>query len=516
MSTILILSNKKEIFEFISDVIENIGYIPIISRNTTSGFKMIKEEKPNCIILDIDIVNNVEIELFSLIKSIKSLKNIPLVTIVPENTNETTILSILKSGTDEYIKIPIKPIELQTLINVMLKLKTSNDEIEWERQFISKILDSTESFIFVTDFNFQIIRYNSHVSDFFYFTKDLLRQNFLDLAFPKTEYKINIKKTLELFIKSDSKIFHPEIILTKLNNIEYPYRWTITKEYDAQIDKDLLIFVGQDMSETRRYETMIESLLADSKLKNMQLEEVNALLEIKNKELSELNTLKTEYISIASHDLRSPISQIMAMAQLLLKNKPSVPTEWQKKLIERILESAEFQLSLVSDILDITRVETGYIKLDLELNDINSLIIKSVESVKELTVNKGIKINVYGLEELRFVKLDSLKIQQVINNLIGNAVKFTYENGEIDVYVDIENDMLIVKIKDTGIGIAKENVADIFKKFAMHRKNGTIGEKGTGLGLSICKKLIELHNGEIGVNSELGKGSTFYFKVPVS
>jgi signal transduction histidine kinase len=317
-----------------------------------------------------------------------------------------------------------------------------------------------------------------------------------------------------MFIDSDSKVFYPEIILTKHNKTEHTYKWTISKEYSPD-DKEVLIFVGQDMSDTRRYETMIESLLADSKLKNIQLEEANAQLEIKNSELFELNTLKTEYISIASHDLRTPISQIMGLSQLLLRDSKNPLTEKQKKLLDKILESAEFQLSLVSDILDITKVETGYMKLELELTDINSLIKRSVDSLEELIQSKGIQINVHTLKEHRLVKIDGLKILQVINNLIGNAVKFTYEGGKIDVYTNIEDDWLVITVKDTGVGIKEKELEQIFDKFGSNRRKGTMGEKGTGLGLSICKKLIELHKGEIGVSSEYGIGSTFYFKTPI-
>jgi len=205
----------------------------------------------------------------------------------------------------------------------------------------------------------------------------------------------------------------------------------------------------------------------------------------------------------------------MGLAQLLLKNKRYTPTEPQKKLIERILESAEFQLSLVSDLLDITRVETGNMKLELELSDINSLIKKSVESVEELIKNKGIKLTIHEFDELRLVKIDSLKILQVINNLLGNAIKFTGEGGTIDIKVIIEEGTLTFSITDTGLGIKEEELPNIFEKFNKYRKQGTMGEKGTGLGLSICKKLIELHKGEIGVKSEYGKGSTFFFKINI-
>ncbi len=514
MSKILLINKDRDVSDTITEIVEKMEYIPLTSKDINTAFRILKEEIPDCIILDISFFNKGEIDIFSFLKSNKRLKSIPIILIAGEDVEDDTILSALQSGADDYIKKPIDLMELRTRIHIMMKLKMSIDKIAVEREFISTILDNTELFIVVTDFNFNILRYNNYVAKFFYSADDILNKNFLDLAFPESDYLKNIRETLKMFIDSDSKVFYPEIILTKHNKTEHTYKWTISKEYSPD-DKEVLIFVGQDMSDTRRYETMIESLLADSKLKNIQLEEANAQLEIKNSELFELNTLKTEYISIASHDLRTPISQIMGLSQLLLRDSKNPPTKKQKKLLDKILESAEFQLSLVSDILDITKVETGHMKLELELTDINSLIKRSVDSLEELIQSKGIQINVHTLKEHRLVKIDGLKILQVINNLIGNAVKFTYEGGKIDVYTNIEDDWLVITVKDTGVGIKEKELEQIFDKFGSNRRKGTMGEKGTGLGLSICKKLIELHKGEIGVSSEYGIGSTFYFKTPI-
>ncbi len=514
MTKILIITKPESNTNVITDIIESIGYIPIISKDIVNAYRILEETHPDCVLVDIELIKDEEMDLFNKKKTGSSINHIPIILMVKDEIDNETIIHTLEKMADDYIKYPIQPMEIKTRLNIMLKLKKSKDRVAEEREFISTILDNTESFVMVTDFKFNIIRHNNYVSKFFYTTDNLTGKNFLNIAFPKDDYRKSVEQTLRIFIESDSKIFHPEIILTKENKMEQPFKWSITKEYTPE-NKKVLIFVGQDLSETRRYETMIESLLADSKLKNMQLEEANALLEIKNEELSQLNQLKTEYISIASHDLRSPISQIMGLAQLLLRNKKYTPTPNQRNLIEKILESAEFQLSLVSDILDITRVETGHMKLELEHADINSLIQKSVYSMEELTKNKGISISINGLDELRLVKIDSLKIQQVINNLVGNAVKFTKEGGKIDITVTIEKDYLVLSVKDTGIGIKAEETDHIFEKFGKIRKKGTMGEKGTGLGLSICKKLIELHHGEIGVESVYGEGSTFWFKIPI-
>ncbi|MFW5799497.1 MAG: ATP-binding protein [Spirochaetota bacterium] len=517
MSSVLVLNKDKEKIEQITEILENNGYIVIKSKEVNSAFNLIEEEKPDCIIFDYSHIKDNEDYFSKLvndkIKSNKELKNIPFIISISKKDYDNYEMTSVLEWADEFINFPINALELKTKINNMIKLKKVYEKIENEQNFVSTILDNTESFITVTDYNFNILRYNNYASRFFYKTNNVLYKNFIDLAFTKEDYKKSIKETLNIFIDSDSKTFHPEMILTKKNNTEHPYKWTVTKEISPNGMK-VLIFVGQSLFDTRRYETMIESLLADSKLKNMQLEEVNDELEKKNKELEELNALKTEYISIASHDLRSPISQIVGLAQLLIRSKKYSLNDKQKSIVEKIIGSAEFQLSLVSDILDITRVETGNMKIEKELTDINALVEQCVENLKDLAVNKGIDININPLEELRLIKLDSLKIKQVINNLVGNAVKFTNEGGRIDVSIFIEDSSLVVSVKDTGIGIDKEKQKDIFQKFSKNRQKGTMGEKGTGLGLSICKKMVELHGGTIGLESEYGKGSEFYFKIP--
>lgn len=513
MYKILIICKDQSSTATISNITKEMNYNTISISDKDLLEETIIEENPDCIITDVNNIKDNN-DSFLKLKEQKIVKNTPILLLIKTKDDMETIDNQLNSFADDSIKYPIDKIELKYRLNSMLKLRHCLEKNNKEQEFITRILDSTDSFIAVTDFNFKIVLYNNYVSKFFYSSKNILNQNLLDLAFPESEYRKNIKETFQMFIESDSNTFHPEIILTKSNKIEYPHKWTITKELFPITNEKVLIFVGHDLTETRRYESMVESLLADSKIKNMQLEEANEMLEIKNKELSELNSLKTEYISIVSHDLRSPISQIMGLSQILLKSKKYNTTEKQKNIINKILESAEFQLSLISDILDITRVETGHMKLELELNDINSIIEKSVENIKDLAKNKGIDINIHGVDEMRLIKFDKLKITQVLNNLLGNAVKFTKENGRIDIFVEIEDNTLSVIVKDTGVGIPKEELQNIFEKFGKHRKKGTMGEKGTGLGLSICKKLIELHKGTISVESEYGKGSAFSFSIP--
>ncbi|TAL37082.1 MAG: hybrid sensor histidine kinase/response regulator [Spirochaetes bacterium] len=230
------------------------------------------------------------------------------------------------------------------------------------------------------------------------------------------------------------------------------------------------------------------------------------------KELKTLNELKDEFLSVVSHDLRSPLSAIGGYANYLMK-KDIQPAH--RRYLEIIAEIASNLYSLVNELLDVTRIETGVIRLDKEETDLGELIDKSIMNFIILASDKNTSIRFHNALANPLAKIDRMKILQTVNNLINNAVKFT-ENGTITIRAGEQDgeDGIIVSIQDTGVGMHPDHLARLFDKYALFHKEGTRGEGGTGLGLVICKRFIELHGGSIRVTSDAGLGSTFEFTLP--
>ncbi len=244
------------------------------------------------------------------------------------------------------------------------------------------------------------------------------------------------------------------------------------------------------------------------KLKEQELEnEINRL--------TETNKKKDRFISIISHDLRSPFSSIIGYSNYLLENE-NISDNKKREYLNYISESAGTTLNLVNSLLEWTRLQTGRIKFEPAKINISEIFSKASEMLNGAAFEKNISI-APGYENEIYVKADKELILQVIINLISNAIKFTNSGGKITITAkpQPEENKYLFGVSDNGVGISKENLEKLFKIDEKFTSRGTKGEKGTGLGLSLCKDIIHKHNGKIWVESEPGKGSVFYFTLPV-
>jgi len=231
--------------------------------------------------------------------------------------------------------------------------------------------------------------------------------------------------------------------------------------------------------------------------------------------LKELDRMKSEFISMVSHELRTPLASIMGYTEMLLTEGPGPLTPLQKEFLEISYESSERLLHIVEELLDVSRIDTGRIKLKLETLEMEELVADIVEAMKPAAEGKDISLYLEVAEPLPLLEGDKARLEQVMNNLLSNAIKYTPKGGEVWIRLAGRDDHIEVAVADTGIGIAAEEIPHLFDKFfrassAVERRIG-----GTGLGLFITKSIIELHGGKIWVESELGKGSSFRFTLPL-
>jgi signal transduction histidine kinase len=229
-------------------------------------------------------------------------------------------------------------------------------------------------------------------------------------------------------------------------------------------------------------------------------------------ELRKLNDLKNEFLTVVSHDLRSPLSTIGGYVNYLLK-KGNVDAT-QSKYLNIIKDISDNLYSLVNELLDISRIEVGIMQLDKESADLAELINTSINNFILLSIDKNNKIEFHNNLKNSMITMDRMKIMQVMNNLINNAVKFT-ENGSITIKADENGSRVVISVEDTGVGISEGEISSLFDKYSYYHKRGTRGEGGSGLGLVICRKFVEIHGGSIRVESTHGRGSKFEFDIPV-
>ncbi len=255
-----------------------------------------------------------------------------------------------------------------------------------------------------------------------------------------------------------------------------------------------------------------KKLEAKIDIANKDLEQKNKELIAANEELKKLDELKSDIISLVSHELKTPLSSIRISAEFLeseAKNDPQV----RKEMIEIIIRNIDRLTRLINDILDMSKFETGKLELQLERVDISGVANTAIENNKLLSIKKNISITADIPGNLSPVLADREKLIIVMNNLLENALKFTPDGGSIVLSAKDDADSIEVRMKDTGIGIEKDKLEKIFDKF--YQVDSTSRRKigGLGLGLSIAGGIIRAHGSEIRVESEIGCGSTFSFKL---
>lgn len=240
--------------------------------------------------------------------------------------------------------------------------------------------------------------------------------------------------------------------------------------------------------------------------------------ELKNSadNLLKLNQTKDKFLSIISHDLRTPFSSILGFTEMLLTND-RLSAEDQKKYIGFIHESSGNMLELLNSLLDWTRLQTGRIEFEPAKIEAKEIIETSFSTLNGSAFKKDIKL-INKVEGDIFLFVDKSLIVQALNNLISNAIKFTGNDGSITVgWKQTENKRFCeLSIKDTGVGIKEENLDKLFSIESKFTQEGTAGEKGTGLGLSLVKEIVERHGGKIRLESKYGKGTTFYITLPLA
>ena len=241
------------------------------------------------------------------------------------------------------------------------------------------------------------------------------------------------------------------------------------------------------------------------------------LADKRKKEIIELSKSKNKFIGIAAHDLRNPISVIRDCSVLLSDGAEILSEQKKQKFIDIIKRSSTFMLVLINDLLDISQIESGKLSLELKACDYVKFINEVVDFNRFLADKKKVTIKVVSEGDLPVVELDRAKMTQLVNNLIGNAIKYTYPETTITVNIKMEDTSIVTNIIDQGPGLSPEDKDNIFCEFYKGKVMpvGKEEHKSTGLGLAIAKKIIEGHDGSIGVTSELGQGAVFYFLIPI-
>ncbi len=243
-------------------------------------------------------------------------------------------------------------------------------------------------------------------------------------------------------------------------------------------------------------------------------DQLAAQLAARNAELAHLNEQKNHMLGVIAHDLRNPISVINIYSELLLRRANTLPPA-SAEYVRGILDSSAFMRRLVDDILDIAKIEAGKLLLNRQPTPLRDLIEANIALHAPIAEEKGVLLALEADADLPLLDIDALKIQQVLGNLLQNAIKFSWPDSRVTLRAFTSPGYLHVEVADRGVGMEPDYLSELFQPFSVPSREGTRGERGSGLGLAIARKIVEGHGGRLTASSTPGEGSTFSMRLPL-
>lgn len=474
------------------------------------GLELYKEKSPDLIVSDISMPKMNGLEMSRLIR--ETDPNIPII-LTTAFDNKETLLEAIDVGINQFI---VKPLQKERLISAF---KVAAERIEMRKSLaqkteyietLSKAMENSSSMIIILNRNEEIEYVNPKFCEVSGYEREEVIGKSPEILIFNDETLRSYNEYQEAFEKN--KEWHGEFVNNRKNGEPYWVQASISPIKTSEGPITHFVMVFEDVTDKKKVEEELKS--ANEELERRVFERTVQLRDAKEK-ADAANQAKTLFLAKVSHELRTPMNGILGMTSILLD---SPLNEKQKRSLGVVKYSANSLLKIINDILDFSKLETG--KLRIENSDFNlkALINRAVEPLRANAQDKGLYLKTrLGADLPENVNSDALRLQQILTNLIGNAVKFT-ERGGIVLSANLESqndERIVVKfvVEDTGLGIPKNMHDKLFKSFSQIDGSLTRKYGGTGLGLSITKELVERMNGEISVESEKGEGSKFAFTI---
>jgi len=353
---------------------------------------------------------------------------------------------------------------------------------------------------------------------FGYAEAEILGRHVVGTIVPENETTQRNLRSLMEEILSDPRKFERNINENMRRNGERIWiDWTNKAVLDEQGQIKEVLSIGSDITDRKLAAEQIRRLNDDlrrnAEVLEQRVAERTAELVVARDQAESADRIKSAFLATMSHELRTPLNSIIGFTGILLQGLAGPLNDEQRKQMTMVQGSSRHLLALINDVLDISKIEAGQLELSLSSFELSPSIEKMVQLVSPLAEKKGITLCMDIADDVATVTSDQRRLEQILLNLLNNAVKFT-EKGYVRISCRSDNDDYLFSVSDTGIGIQPEELQDLFQPFHQIDTGLSRKHEGTGLGLSICKKLLDMLGGSIGVESQWGRGSTFTVRFP--
>ena len=446
-----------------------------------AALQKLTENGFDVILLDLNLPDNYGMD--TLIKINEKYPAGAIVVVTGDNNEEMGLQAVGKGAQEYLVKGSFNIYALTKSINYAIERKKAERQLQIAEERYRTIFENSAVAITVVDHDEHLISWNKFTESLLGMSREDLYMRPVKSLYPAEEWE---------------KIKNYD---GKQKGMQYHLETQMIKKDGEVIDVDISLSILKNPEEKTTFSIGIITDITERKKADRKLKETMEM--------------KSQFVSTVSHELRTPLSCIKESVVLVLDEVVGKLNDEQKKFLNITKRNIDRLAGLVNDVLDFQKFDAGKMKCNIQENDIAEIIKEVHETMAFPVKNKNIDFSYKLDDNLPKIKCDHDKITQVLTNLIGNAVKFTPENGRISIHARLQDDDLAISIKDTGLGIPKESLSKIFEQFYRVQRPGK-EIKGTGLGLAIVNKIIMLHGGRIEVESEPGKGSTFTVFLPLT
>ncbi len=532
MPKILAVDDSLALLGIITDTLTP-DYEVIAACNGKEAIEKARSQMPDLIIMDVEMPVMNGLDATGIIKKDPKTRNIPILILTARDSNDQMIAG-LDAGADDYLGKPFQQEVLKARIRAHLRTKALFEALEQFRRDQEIVLDvmrettSTLNILSVLHTVTKKIANYLNLSRCSVIHVDEEKGHGLVMAssdaaeigghciyldkYPEINKVLETMETLVIEnVDTDQLMAGIKVPLSYQSLMVVPmtFRDELIGTLLLRASKSGGGFTGREADLGRMIAASAANAIKNAFL-HEGLEEKKRELEKANSRLLELDKLKSNFLAMAAHELRSPLGIISGYIELVLEGVAGPLSPKATSFLKMALDGSTNLSMTVEDILDLSVIESGKLSLNLRQEDMVKVVEHVLKFMSKTMEEKGINVN--NANECKTAKavFDRKKIEQVLINLLSNAAKFTSANGEIGVDIRKGDNEYTVVVSDTGCGISKEDLGIVFEEFY----KGKSREKGSGLGLSICKRIVELHGGSIWVESREGKGSNFYFTIP--
>jgi len=474
---VLVVDDEKRIRDVCSRFLSGEGFEVSLAENGDQGVAMIDGSHYDIILLDLMMPG---ISGMEVLERVTALHPDTVVIVITGYATVEHSIEAMKKGAFDFLPKPFTPQDLRIIIRKAIKFLRTLADISTEKSRMRVMINALGDGVLITDMEKRVVLANPAFLRFTGINEtSVTGKNIDDL--------INDSALIEIINKSIA--LPPDRFAEQTGEIT-----TVGKdESDKKILAIRCIPFRDRINRTLGTITVVQDITAQKKIDQM----------------------KSDFVSMVAHEIKSPLNSILMQITVLTDGLAGELTEKQKEILGRSAEKIRSLINLSAELLDLAKIESGLINQEKESLDLNEVVHSQVEFFRQRAASKSLTLDMIENKDRVLVMGNRSNIEEVVSNLITNAIRYTPEGGRITAEVSIEKDYGCIRVSDTGIGIAKEDIDRIFERFVRIKNEKTRFINGTGLGLAIVKSIVDAHNGMIKVDSEVDKGTTFSVYLPL-